>query len=158
MTRDNREANAWSKLRESLILESRERGRASHICRVENLLASGMFDANICFSSQELWLEGKAMEYLPVRKSTKVKVGFSEDQDAWAVRGLLSGRRLACWLHVQCDRSGAGRGWYFFSLQSLDHIAQLRLGMDRSYVDSCFCLDRRQLASRILDYMAKDGL
>lgn len=125
------ESQAWSSVREALISEATAIKHAIHIVRVENMVAVGTLDANICMFGKEFWMEGKHIEYLPVKPTTKIKVGLRPDQAVFATRRLLCGSPCWLWCRVSRGRPGSDGsiGWYLFRLDSQDIIDKLQLGM-----------------------------
>lgn len=118
------EAQAWSTLRKWL------KGLPGevHIQRLEEKLAHGVPDTNVCWMPKgefetivpiEFWLEGKHLKAYPKRDSTKVKIGLSPAQALW----LMERQRAEGFVYVWCRLPD---GWIFFT----DHFDLLRDGVE----------------------------
>ena len=125
------ESAAWGKLRDSLIKTATKLGSGIHVVRIENLVGAGVFDTNICFKGHELWLEGKFVMQLPVKESTRIKVGMSEEQRVFALRRYYAGGVTYLWTKVQMERNLSDSGWYLFVLNNTNLIDDLKEGMLR---------------------------
>lgn len=121
-----KESAAWRVLREQIIKTAQELGGSVHIIRVENLVGGGVFDANLCFKGYDFWLEGKYLEQLPVRESTLIKVGMSDEQRAFALRRLMAGGKTYLWAKVGMDSRAV---WYLFPLNDQAFIHRVYGGM-----------------------------
>lgn len=93
------ESSAWSTLRGHL------KRPGVHIQRLEDSMATGLPDANICYRGHEIWLEGKYLGRLPVRLTTMVKVGLRAEQATWLEDRTLAGGTCMVWVRIE------GEGW-----------------------------------------------
>ena len=84
---------------------------------------AGIPDANCCWKGNEFWLEGKAIEELPVRESTLVRVGLRQEQVDWIKTRHAAGGNVAIWVRVK------HKGWWLF----FEHMAdKLMAGIPKS--------------------------
>ena len=123
------ESDAWGKLRHALVNTAAKLGSGVHIVRIESTVGAGVFDTNICYKGHEFWLEGKFIKQLPVKDTTPVKVGMSEEQWAFALRRFYAGGTCYLWANVQLNRRSGDEGWYIFELNNVDIINDVRRGM-----------------------------
>lgn len=93
------EASSWSTLRGTL------KRPGLHIQRIEDSMATGIPDTNLCYWGKEVWLEGKWVAALPKRLTTTVKVGLRVEQATWLEDRALAGGVCMVWIRI------TGRGW-----------------------------------------------
>lgn len=99
------ESNAWVTMRKYLL----KKMHTIDIQRIEDKLMTGIPDVNCCWRGKEFWLEGKNLDELPVRDTTKVKVGLRQDQLTWLLRRRESGGIVLVWVRVKHV------GWWIFT-------------------------------------------
>jgi hypothetical protein len=90
------ESSSWGTLRKYLVRDL----QGCDIQRIEDKLASGIPDSNVCWRGREFWLEGKQLRELPVRDSTAVRVDMSQEQLNWAVARKEAGGLAYVWIRV----------------------------------------------------------
>lgn len=98
------EAAAWSTIRQHLI------DNGAHVQRLEDKLHAGIPDASVCCGS-DFWLEGKFVEKLPKRDSTRIRFGEESRvilQRNWLHAREKAGGKCFVWLRVQ------DFGWFLF--------------------------------------------
>lgn len=99
------ESSSWYTLRRYLIREL----TGCDIQRIEDKLASGIPDANVCWAGREFWLEGKQLRDLPARSTTYVRPELRPDQRNWIKRRKDAGGTAFVWLRVN------NVGWWLFT-------------------------------------------
>lgn len=99
------ESSSWQTLRKYLIRDL----KGCDIQRIEDKLATGVPDANVCWEGQEFWLEGKHLRELPARSNTRVRPNLSAEQCSWLVTRRAAGGLTFVWLRVN------NFGWWLFS-------------------------------------------
>ncbi len=77
-----------------------------HICRIENLVLTGMPDCEGCLDSIQFWLELKT-EARPSNPETKIKVRFEPDQIPWLKRRVEAGGNAFVLLQVGSGRKAS---------------------------------------------------
>lgn len=98
------ESSAWGTLRKHLKKEM----PGIDIQRLEDKLAAGIPDTNICWRTMECWLEGKKVKDFPARDTTLVKVGLKLEQYRWLCARKDAGGCCYVWVR-------APSGWWLFS-------------------------------------------
>lgn len=99
------ESSAWQTLRKHLKREL----PGVDIQRLEDKLAAGIPDTNICWRTMECWLEGKAVKGLPAKDATLVRVGLKVEQYRWLCERIDAGGCCHVWVRVNPG------GWWLFS-------------------------------------------
>lgn len=92
------EASAWSTLRSKLLRPG------IHIQRLEDSMAVGVPDTNLCYRGKEIWLEGKYAE-MPKRLTTVIRPNLAFEQATWLESRTLAGGTCYVWVRL------ADRGW-----------------------------------------------
>ncbi len=77
-----------------------------HMCRVENLVMSGMPDVEGCLDAIQFWIELKTSAR-PRKTSDTVKVKFRPTQPVWLRRRNLAGGRVFVLLQVGSGRQAS---------------------------------------------------
>lgn len=90
-----------------------------HWQRFEDKFGHGIPDLNICVDGREVWIELKQLDRLPVRDTTRVRVGLRSDQALWLRRRIKSGGRAFVVAKI-------GREIYIFNRYFNDLVTGIR--------------------------------
>jgi hypothetical protein len=107
------EKNAFSTLRQQLMAWP----GAPLVQRLEDRFSTGIPDTVVTWKGYTVWLEGKFMDKLPKRDTSKVKPSFQPMQVPWLLKCQRTGGRCFVWLRTPI-------GWYL-----TDEVEKLEAGI-----------------------------
>jgi hypothetical protein len=99
---------------------------SAHWQRIEDNYSPGIPDINVCWQSQETWIEAKFLESWPVRESTGIRIRFRPQQPLWAKQRTNAGGRVVCLLRI------GGTGWAAFDAKTVDFFKLLDGSFNRT--------------------------